>query len=252
MTDSLQDKAVVVTGAGSGIGRATARAFASAGAQVLAVGRTKERLVETAGDDPRITPYAADITEEPDAVVDAAVGAYGHIDIIVNNAAIIGGGALGEHDRVQVERIFQTNLFAPVFLTQAALPHLSDGGTIVNLSTAIMHGLRAWPGASIYGASKVALEFLTRTWAVELAPRRVRVVGIAPGIIATPVLVNNGVPAEQRAAMRAAAEEFTPLGRIGQPEEIAWWILNACRDEASFATGFVLAVDGGVAVSKGP
>lgn len=251
MTDSLRNKNVIVTGAGSGIGQSTARAFAAAGANVLAVGRTKERLAETAGDDPRIVPFAADVTAAPEAIVDAAVSAYGHIDVIVNNAAIIGGGLLGEHDRKEVERIFDTNLFAPIFLTQAALPHLSDGATVVNLSTAIMHGLRAWPGSSIYGASKVALEFLTRTWAVELAPR-VRVLGIAPGIIATPVLTNNGVPAEQQAAFRTAAEEFTPLRRIGQPDEIAWWILNACRDEAGFATGFVLAIDGGVAVSKGP
>lgn len=118
---------------------------------------------------------------------------------------------------------------------------------IVNITTSV--GQRAWPGNSLYAATKTALELLTRSWAVELAPRGVRVVAVAPGAITTPIADHQGLPPEQRAAIRVWQLAHTPMGRIGAPEEVAWAITTLTAPNASFVTGVVLPVDGGAVVS---
>lgn len=240
---------MVVTGAGSGIGRATARAFGTAHAHVLAVGRRAAPLAETAAGHPRIIPLALDITaaDAPRRVVDAALAQHGRLDVLVNNAGIAGGGGLAELDETAVRRQWDINLLAPVRLAQAALPALvAARGVIVNVTTSI--GQRGWPGSSLYAAGKVALDSLTRSWAVELAPHGVRVVAVAPGAIDTPIGEHQGLSQQQRAAVRAWQIEHTPLGRIGRPEEVAWAVLQLCDAKAAFVTGVVLPVDGGSAV----
>ncbi|KQX56389.1 ketoreductase [Streptomyces sp. Root66D1] len=242
---------MVVTGGGTGIGRATARAFAAHGDRVLVVGRTKATLDATAEDHPGIQGLVADVTEPdaPERIVEAALAALGRIDVLVNNAAAMGYRPLAALDRAEAERQLHTNLLAPVLLTRAALDPLAEtSGTVVNIGSAGALGLRSWPDNGLYGAAKAGLDFLTRTWAVELAPRGIRVVGVAPGV--TDVGAGPGQDgAGAYEAFLKGISARTPSGRVGRPEEMAWWIVQLTRPEAAYANGSVLAVDGGLSLT---
>jgi NAD(P)-dependent dehydrogenase (short-subunit alcohol dehydrogenase family) len=249
-TASRSSRVVAVTGAGTGIGRATARAFAAEGAHVVAIGRRAEPLEETAAGHDRIMPLAADITAEgePDRIIQAVLRTHGRLDVLVNNAGMVRSGALGTLTPEMISVQVATNLVAPVLLAQAALPPLeTSSGVIVNVSTSV--GQRAWPGSSVYAATKAALESLTRSWAVELAPRGIRVAAVAPGAIDTPIGEHQGLTPERMAAVREWQLAHTPLGRIGRPEEVAWAISRLAAPAASFVTGVVLPVDGGAVVA---
>ncbi|MFB7259076.1 SDR family NAD(P)-dependent oxidoreductase [Streptomyces nojiriensis] len=244
-------RTVVVTGGGTGIGRATARAFAADGAEVLVVGRTAETLAETAAGHAGIRTLTADITA-PDAaarIVAAAAESSGRIDVLVHNAAAVLPEPVGSLTCGHVQTQLETNLLAPLFLTQTALPALeAAGGTVVCVGTAATLGCRAFPGLSVYGATKVALDFLVRTWAVELAPRGIRAVGVAPGETDTGIGERMGWSAGDIARHQAAAASRTPSGRVGRPEDVAWWIVRLAQPEAGYTSGAVLAVDGAASV----
>ncbi|MGC4864909.1 SDR family NAD(P)-dependent oxidoreductase [Micromonospora sp. DT53] len=249
--DGTAPRAVVVTGGGTGIGQATARAFAEHADHVLVVGRTERTLVETADGYPTIRPLTADITAPGQVrhIVDTAVREFGRIDVLVNNASAATPAPLGTIEQPAALADIEVNLLAPILLTQAAIPALAaTGGTVVNISSAGSLGRRAWPNFSIYGATKVGLDFLTRTWAVELAPQGIRVVGIAPGVVETGMGVRSGATQEEYARFLEWMKTVTPLGRVGAPAEIAWWVRQLTAPEAGFATGTVLAVDGGASV----
>ncbi|MCZ1019052.1 SDR family NAD(P)-dependent oxidoreductase [Streptomyces noursei] len=249
-TAPQSSRVIAITGAGTGIGRATARAFATEGAHVIAIGRRIAPLKETAAGHHRITPLAADITAEsgPERIVRAVLETHGRLDVLVNNAGIVRSGALGTLTPEIIAPQLATNLIAPILLSQAALPLLETArGVIVNVSTSV--GQRAWPGSSVYAATKTALELLTRSWAVELAPRGIRVVAVAPGAIDTPIGEHQGLTPERMAAVREWQLAHTPLGRIGRPEEAAWAITRLAAPAASFITGVVLPVDGGAVVA---
>ena len=237
----MSDRVVVVTGGGSGIGRATARTFAARGDRVVVVGRREEPLVETGAGEPLVADVA-----DADGIAAHVRERYGRLDVLVNNAAIVRGGPLGTVTTQDVHDLLATNLVAPVMLTQALLPLMAEGAVIVNVSTAI--GQRGWPNNSVYPAAKAALESLTRSWAVELAPRGIRVVAVAPGAIATPIAANQGWSPEKTADVRKWQVAHTPLGRVGEPDEVAWAIAGLAAGEAGFVTGVVLPVDGGAVV----
>ncbi|MGH3799275.1 MAG: SDR family NAD(P)-dependent oxidoreductase [Pseudonocardiaceae bacterium] len=249
--DGSVPRAVIVTGGGTGIGRATAHAFAHQGAGVLVVGRDESTLAEAAKDHDTIRVLSADISrpDVPRLVVDTALREFGRIDVLVNNAAGCRYSTLAETDRESVEAQLSTNLVAPIFLTQQALDALeATGGTVVNVSTAGSLGMRSWPGNGLYGAGKVAIDFLTRTWAVELAPRGIRLVGVAPGVIDTGMGLRMGMSGEQYGQFLAEMSTRTPTGRVGTADEIAWWIMQLTHPNAAYATGVVLPVDGGLSL----
>ena len=241
------NQAVIVTGGGSGIGRQVARQFAQAGACVQIIGRTMETLKETAAGYPGIHPFQADLAEPGAAAsaVTAAATAFGRLDVLINNAGITRPALLGAIDLETARQQIEVNLLAPLALAQAALPYLkATNGVIVNVSS--NPPMRGWPRNSVYGATKVALDFLTYTWAAELGPHGIRVVSVAPGSTKTAILLHAGLGEEEIEANFRQSVARIPLRRRADPDEIAWWIVNVTRPEASYVTGTVIRVDGGV------
>lgn len=245
-------RGVIVTGGGSGIGRATARAFAARGDAVLVVGRTESALVETAKTDDSIRVLPADLTrpDVPELIARTALAELGRIDVLVNNAAAAVHSTLADADLESADTVFRTNLLAPVFVTRSVLDALEEtGGTVVNISTSGSLGRRSWPGSGLYGAAKTALDFLTRTWAVELAPRGIRVIGVAPGVVNSGIGLRMGMSAEQYAGFLDQMSDRVPAGRVGTTEDVAWWITRLTEPGAAYATGAIVPVDGGLSLT---
>lgn len=243
----LTDRVVVITGAGSGIGRAAALAFADAGAKVLGVGRRRDALEDTARRHAGIAAFAADICADgvPEAVVQTALDRWGSVDVLVNNAGATRLMPLAETTGARVDELFRLNVTAPSLLAGAALPHLRTArGAIVNVSST--YGHRPLPGGAHYAASKSALEHLTRSWALELAADRIRVNALAPGPTESEALTAAGLPAELVSRIKQDEAERIPLGRRGEPAEVASWLVRLADPAASWLTGQILTIDGGL------
>ncbi|GEO41098.1 ketoreductase [Skermanella aerolata] len=248
---AMNGKVVVVTGGSSGIGRAAALSFARQGARVIITGRRAAPLDEAAAEHPGIAALIADTAEPADAVrtVATAVEMWGRLDVLVNNA---GAGAIlpvAEATADRIRDIFAVNVLGPSLLAAAALPSLTaTKGTIVNISSTFGH--KPVAGLSHYAASKAALEHLTRCWALELAPRGIRVNAVAAGPIESGALTGMmGLSAEQAAAIKNQERERIPLKRRGNPDDVARWIVFLADPAAEWVTGQVIAIDGGLGLA---
>jgi NAD(P)-dependent dehydrogenase (short-subunit alcohol dehydrogenase family) len=249
----LRGAVVIVTGAGSGIGAATARQLGTVGARVVLVGRREALLTDVAaeiaeggGDALSVTADLAD-QASPRRIVDACLNHYNRLDGLVNNAAVVRHMPVADWDVGCFDEHLATNVRAPFFLIQAALPALRESPvrSVVNISSS--SGTLQRVGQSVYGMTKSALDYLTKTLAGELAPVGVRVNGIAPGPIDTPIHATWADDLDE--AYRWLAGQV-PLGRIGAPEEVATWITLLLSPLASFMTGAVIPLDGGQVIDR--
>jgi len=228
---------VIVTGATSGIGRAAAEAFGRDGASTVLVGRH-----QTA----QVVACQADVTtaDAPQRIVDAAIQAFGQIDVLVNAAGVIASGMLEQTSDEIWDTMMAVNLRAPFRLMRTAAPHLTASkGSVVNVSS--VNGLRSFPGVLAYCVSKAGVDHLTRCAAIEMAPRGVRVNAVNPGVTVTNLHRRSGMGEPQYAAFLERSKETHPLGRPGQPDEIAALILFLASDRAGWMTGETIPIDGG-------
>ncbi len=245
---NFENKVVLVTGATTGIGRATAEAFAAAGARLIVTGRTVA-LGEQLADELRargsqVKFIAGDVASEEvvKTWVSAAMREFGRLDVAVNNAGVEGAlGPLVEQSAENFAHVFDINVKGVLFSMKHEIPAIArQGGAIVNVSSVV--GDIAMPGASIYAASKHAVNGLTRAAALETARMGVRINAIAPGGVVTPMFERfTGGNKEAQAGLAAAH----PVGRLAQPQEIASSILFLASDAAKFMTGGVVLIDGG-------
>jgi NAD(P)-dependent dehydrogenase (short-subunit alcohol dehydrogenase family) len=253
----VEGAAALVTGAGSGIGRATAVTLAAAGAARLYIGaRTVSRLNETAALIARANPDTAveiwpgDVTSPKDrAALVASVRTHGRLDILVNNAGLFEGGSLAKTSDELWQRIQAANVAAPLALIRDLLPFLETSllKAVVNIGSSL--AVKPIPDAAAYNASKAALAQLTRSLALELAPSGVRVNCILPAIVETPMYRGRYASDADYAHGIEAAAQLHPLGRVGRPDDIAHAVLFLASPAAGWITGVELPVDGGMLVT---
>jgi len=246
----FQAKVALITGASLGIGRATALALAREGAAVALVSRDPQRG-EAAAREAQASGEAifivADVSQQAQVrdVVDRVASRWGRLDILVNNAGIYLQGDVSETSFEDWERLLATNLSGAFLCTKYAVPIMmrNGGGVIINVSSEA--GLVGIKGQVAYNVSKGGLIALTRSCAVDLARKGIRVNCVCPGTTDTPLVQAAVNRSSDPAAARRHLEEIRPLNRLGTSEEIASAILYLARDEAAYATGAILSVDGG-------
>jgi NAD(P)-dependent dehydrogenase (short-subunit alcohol dehydrogenase family) len=244
------NQVAIVTGASSGIGRATALALAAEGAAVAVVGRDAAALEAVAADcrhaGAQALALAADLTAPsvPDAIVRDTIGQFGGLNVVVNAAGIIAMGSTDATTDEAWDRMMELNLRAPFRLMRAAFPSLKERrGAVVNVSS--VNGRRVFPNLAAYNTSKAALDQLTRCAAIDWAAQGVRVNAVNPGVTVTNLHRRSGMTEEAYDAFLTRARETHPLGRPGQPDEIAALILFLASEQAGWITGETIAIDGG-------
>lgn len=240
----------MVTGASSGIGKATAILFANKGATVVAVGRNEKELTSLGksvkSKSGSIKPHLADITEmsQIERLVSETIHNHGQIDVLVNSAGIIRNGTIETTKLDEWDKMFNINLRSVFVLIQKFLPHLIESkGNIVNVSS--VAGTRSFPNILAYGVSKAALDQMTRSAALELASKGVRVNAVNPGVVVTNIHKRGGMDEDAYAAFLERSKETHPIGRVGTPSEVAELIYFLASDKASWITGATYAIDGG-------
>jgi len=247
----LEGKVALITGGSLGLGKATAHLFAQEGANVVITGRTEKTLVEKVGKAKdaghEISHIVSDVSKEADCreAVDFTLDKYGKIDILFNNAGILGVGRTHETEIEFWDKVFAINVRGTYLMSKFTIPHMLEngGGSIVNNSSIL--GLKALPGVAAYNSTKGAVTQLTRSMALDYAQDGIRVNAICPGTIETPMVdgLLDGMP--DRGAAEDLFKSFHPMGRFGTAEEIANAVLFLCDDNVGFMTGTMLSVDGG-------
>jgi len=242
------NKVIIVTGASSGIGRATAVMASGRGAKVALVSRREDEMRKIVSDFPagsaEIIP--ADLTKEEDRrrVVSTAVRRFGGIDVLVNAAGIIGNGTIENTGLEFWDRMMDVNLRSLFRLTQLALPSIIERkGNIVNVSS--VTGVRAFPNVLAYCVSKAGVDQLTHCAALELGPKGVRINAVDPGVVLTNLHRTSGMTEDAYEKFLEHSKTTHPIGRIGQPEDIAELILFLASDRAGWINGVSYSIDGG-------
>lgn len=250
----LDGKVALVTGAGMGIGAASARALAREGARVVvaeldeAAGRETAAAIADAGGEARFVRTDVRSFADAERATAAAIEAWGRLDVLVNNAGRGIQGVVDAIDEAGWDEVISTNLTSVWRFMRCAVPAMrrQGGGSIVNMSS--VQSLRGFHGWAAYAAAKGGIDALTRQAAVDLAPDGIRVNAIAPGTIMTPL---NEKVFRETADPQALIDKWNaahPLGRFGQPEEVADAVVFLAGQRSSFVTGEVLRVDGGLAI----
>ncbi|MCZ6671670.1 MAG: SDR family NAD(P)-dependent oxidoreductase [Verrucomicrobia bacterium] len=241
---AFENKVVLITGGGTGIGKATAIVFLAEGAKVVISGRRQSVLQATTkelGTSAHFVVGDVSKSGEPKAIVDEAIAKCGQLDVLVNNAGAFSMGPLMETSDEEIERIYRTNVFATLALSREALPHLiKTKGSIINISSTVSSGVMA--GSSVYASSKAAVDHITRNLAAEYGPSGVRVNAVAPGLTATDM--STGVRSDEQMLTMMVGQ--TPLGRLGEPSDIAKAVLLLAGDEAGWITGQIVQASGGL------
>jgi NAD(P)-dependent dehydrogenase (short-subunit alcohol dehydrogenase family) len=246
----MEGKVVLITGASSGIGQATALKFASSGARVALVARRADILAEMVGtiegNGGKAKAIGADVTNEENikGVVRETVAAFGGIDVLVNAAGIIATGTIETTELADWDYMMNINVRAPFYLMQQAMPYLIERqGNVVNVSS--VTGVRAFPGVLSYCASKAAVDQLTHCVALEMAEKGVRVNAVNPGVVVTWLHRTGGMSDEAYANFLEHSKTTHPLGRAGKPEEVADLIYFLASPQAGWITGISCPIDGG-------
>ncbi|MDQ1473901.1 MAG: hypothetical protein QOJ99_5381 [Bryobacterales bacterium] len=244
----LDGKTAVITGGTTGIGLATAKRFVKEGATVFITGRRRNELdvaVELIGKN--VTGVQGDAANlaDLDRLYATVKEQSGHIDVLFANAGIGEFAPLGAITEEHFDKIFNVNVRGLLFSVQKALPLFTEGGSII-LNASIVAS-KGTPALSVYSATKAAVRSFARTWTLDLKDRRIRVNAISPGPIDTPGLSGLGATEEQTAQFKATLVAGVPLGRLGEPDEIAKAAVFLASDDSSYVTGIELFVDGGLA-----
>ena len=244
----LNGKIAVVTGGNSGIGYSTAKKFKEEGATVIIIGRSTEKISKAAME-LGVKGITADVSDL--SAIDEAVhqieNEFDKVDILFVNAGVFAPIPIGQISEEEFDHLVGINFKGAVFTTEKFLPILNEGGSIINLSS--INAYTGMPNTAVYGASKAALNAYTRTAAIELAPRKIRVNAVNPGPIATPIFGKTGMSEEQLKGLGDMMMNRIPLKRYGQPDEIAEMVVFLASEKASFITGAELNVDGGANVN---
>ncbi|KMK69061.1 SDR family NAD(P)-dependent oxidoreductase [Puniceibacterium sp. IMCC21224] len=242
----LNGKIAVITGGSSGIGLATAKRFVEEGAKVVIIGRREKELAEAAAlIGPNVTTVVGDVSrlEDLDHLFAVVKEKHGHIDILFANAGAGTIAPLAEASEAHFDKTFDVNVKGMFFTVQKALPIFRDGGSIILTSS--VSNVKGLPGFSAYAASKAAVRNFARSWTLELIGRNIRVNTLSPGAIETPALeTTTGLTREQAEQAAAQFASQIPMGRRGQPEEIAAAVTFLASDDSSYVTGIDLPVDG--------